>query len=407
MKVGDTCEVLNLTELVLLDRDKLPDGLKSTLENIAEKEGYATYDITNRTISVGGSYMAVLYVADIKGKVNNKEEETSLFIKHAITQDNVKIMNVSEIYWKELFVYGELSKIFEELENEAVIPPDKRYKLVKFYKESNTDAIILQNLAKEGYSTVYRMGVMPLKFAELSVQQLARFHALSFVIEQKRPEYFKRKIKSLKTSQIFNDDFNKYCENTFKLSVSGLDERRKRMLEGKFPEYLELYKQYIASDEGKIKCLCHGDYRMNNILMKTTNGIINEVIPVDFQLLYYGLPMIDLIYLIYSSTDKEFRDKHLKALKDLYFDTMENYLQYFAIDINSVYPRKQMEADYDDCLKYGLQIMLLMMPYTFSVENYEPDLNKSDLFDITLNLDRTYYDRLNGVIDDMIEYGKL
>ncbi|CAG4946481.1 unnamed protein product [Parnassius apollo] len=219
----------------------------------------------------------------------------------------------------------------EELQIEAEVPLHERFRVVQSYSESSTEAIILKNVAKEGFATFYRMDVMPLKFAELAVQQLARFHGLSFVIQQKRPEYFERKIKTLKQSLKLNDDFRAFCRTFFNYSVEGLDS-------------------------------------------ELVEGEVTEVIPVDYQLLTYGAPITNFLYFIYGATDKEFRRNHLIHLKDIYFETTDNFPKYFEMDIGSVYSTKEFERDYVECLGYGLQFMLFIFPLVFTLESDVPDL---------------------------------
>ncbi|XP_013172038.1 PREDICTED: uncharacterized protein LOC106121089 [Papilio xuthus] len=405
MQIEEKLQDFDTTKLVSTHQDELPCQLKAVLKKIAHEEGYLNYNILSRSISTeGGNYMAMLYEVDLKGRTNEGEKETNMFIKRVISQEHVKIINLSDIYSRELFFYNDLSKVFKELETEADVPLDERYKSVKSYNESDTEAIIMQNLNKEGFTTIYRMNVMPLKFAELSVQQLARFHALSFIIEQKRPEYFEKKIKSLKPSIQYGDDYVEFCKNMYKVSSNRLSNEIKDKIDKKADEYM---KNYLTGHKTDVKCLCHGDYRMNNILLKLTEGEITDVIPVDYQLMYYGSPIVDFLFFIFGATDKEFRRNHFVHLKDMYHETMEQYLKYFDIDIDIVYPKKKFEMDFEDNLEFGLELNLYIAPIIFTLEDDVPDFDKVDLLEVKVKLDDRYYERLQGVVDDMIEWGKL
>ncbi|XP_014356340.2 uncharacterized protein LOC106709144 [Papilio machaon] len=405
MQVEEKYQDLDTTKIVCVTQNELPCQLQAVLKNIAREEGYLNYKILSRSISTeGGNYMATLYEVDLKGRTKDGEKETNMFIKRVISQEHIKIIDVSDIYSKELFFYNDLSKLFIKLETEAGVPLEERYKSVKSYNESDTEAIIMENLSKEGFTTLYRMNVMPLKFAELSVQQLAKFHALSFIIERKRPEYFEKKIKSLKHSIHYGEDFVEFCNNMYKFSSTQLSNEIKAKIESKAEEYM---KNYLTGHKTEVKCLCHGDYRMNNILVKITEGEITDVIPVDYQLIYYGSPIVDFLFFIFGSTDKEFRRNHFNHLKDMYHETMEQYLKYFDIDINMVYPRKKFEMDFEDNLVFGLEFYLYVAPIIFTLEDDVPDFNKVDLSEVKVKLDSRYYERLQGIVDDMIEWGKL
>ncbi|KPJ16578.1 hypothetical protein RR48_02336 [Papilio machaon] len=405
MQVEEKHRDFDTTKVVCTSKE-LPCSLQESLEKIAQKEGYMNYKILSRSISTeGGNYMAMLYEVDIKGKTTSGEKETNIFIKQSIPE--FSLGDVSEIYCRELFFYNEVSKVFTELEDEAKIPADERYKSAKSYRGSNSEAIILQNLAKDGFTTVFRMEVMPLKFAELSIQQLAKFHSLSLVMERRRPEFFEKKIKNLKQLMKFDEVNLDFCKKMFRTSVAILENETRKKLEDKYSQILDKYINYLRGDGTKFKCLCHGDYRMNNILMKMKEGEITEVVPVDYQIILYGSPMVDFVYFIYGATDREFRKNNLDNLKDLYYETMKNYLKYFEMDVNEIYPRKIFEDNIDECLEFGLLALLFLGPFFFADENEVPDLSKDDVAKHEINVDLKFKDRLQEVIQEMIENGRL
>ncbi|KAI5637502.1 ecdysteroid kinase domain-containing protein [Phthorimaea operculella] len=94
--------------------------------------------------------------------------------------------------------------------------------------------------------------------------------------------------------------------------------------------------------------ICHGDYRINNILVKYTNGKCTKVVPVDYQLLHYGCPVHDLIYLIFLGSDQEFRRHHLIGLKNLYYDHLETFLGYFELNVKNIFPRVDFERRFKE-----------------------------------------------------------
>ncbi|XP_068618625.1 uncharacterized protein [Battus philenor] len=404
----DKCCDIKTTKIIYSNNEQLPYHLQRALKKIAKEEGYVSYDITSREISTaGGNYMALLYEADIKGETRVGRKETNLFIKCAITAEKLKIIDITDLYTKELFYYTDLSKVYNDLEEQAAVPLEERYKSVKSYNGSTNEAIILENLTKDDFTTIYRMNVMPLKFAELSVQQLAKFHSLNMVIELKMPEYFERNLKNLKYSIEFNDTFASMLHKFYECSASMLDCETRNKLDKQLPEHIENYQRYLAGDKTEVKCLCHGDYRMNNILMKMKDNIVTEVIPVDYQLMFYGSPIIDFLYFIYGGTDKEFRSKYMNHLKEMYFKTMEGYLRYFNVDINAVYPRKTFDKDYENCLEYGFQVTLFFGPINFTDENEIPDFHNNSVEELNINANYLFEGRLRGAIDEMIELGKL
>ncbi|XP_072947533.1 uncharacterized protein [Epargyreus clarus] len=387
--------------------DKLSPKIQETINKIIKEEGYTNQNMeVLKVVTDGASYQGVLYEVNVRGQTDNGDKETNIFIKHLIENyENFKLYSVLEVYDREAFVYNELAKVFKELQDEAEVPLKDRYKIVKSYRCS-TEAIILENIAKKGYKTYPRMNVMTLKLAELSVEQLAKFHALTFALKVKRPDYFNNKITTIKQSMVFDDVYRDFIKKMFEISLENLDEARKEKVANYFPTLVENFPKYVQGAMTDVKCLCHGDYRISNIMIKENDGVIADVIPIDYQQMYYGAPVLDFIYLIFGASDRQFRKNHLNHLKEFYFETVGNFLKYFQVDVSSVYPREEFEKDFKNCLDYGLMFSLYFMPFFFALEDDSPDLNE-ELLELSLKLDPRFKDRLQGIIDDFVEWGHL
>lgn len=124
--------------------------------------------------------------------------------------------------------------------------------------------------------------------------------------------------------------------------------------------------------------------------------------PIDYQLIHYGNPVFDFLYLIYSSTDREFRKAHFINLKELYYETLDKFLQYFQLEADVVYPRKDYDRVFEEKLDFGLIIALYLLPFLLSSGNEIPDtLNK----EVHFSLGASFKDRMEEVIEEFVEYG--
>lgn len=96
-------------------------------------------------------------------------------------------------------------------------------------------------------------------------------------------------------------------------------------------KYVERLKNFIGSGSffhrmvelvnfnPSLKVLCHGDCWTNNFLyVYDDDNNIQETCLVDFQLIRYGSPAMDLSNLIFCCTDKSLRRNHQTALLQLY-----------------------------------------------------------------------------------------
>lgn len=146
---------------------------------------------------------------------------------------------------------------------------------------------------------------------------------------------------------------------------------------------------------------------ISKLVFISQEGEITEVVPVDYQIILYGSPIIDFLYFIFGATDREFRKNHMDHLKDLYHNTMKNYLSYFDMDVNEMYPRKTFDDNFNECFDFGLLTLLFLGPFFFADENEVPDLSKDDLSKQSVSVDLKFRDRLQEVVEEMIENGRL
>nr|XP_026487281.1 uncharacterized protein LOC113394256 [Vanessa tameamea] len=391
----------------ILLNEEFSEALKKTIQEIITRVKYVHYNVTVRKITTGGNnFLGELYEIDIDGETSETKNENNIFLKRIIQNDDFRIYSIPEVYKKEAFFYKELGKVFDELQENVNIPGEDRFKMVKSYEETNNEVIILENLTKKNFKTMFRMDVMSIEFAKLSIEQLAKLHGLSFVLQKRRPEYFETKIKTIKQSMVYDDYWNEFVTKTCELSVSKFNDVTKEKI-SKFFEYsLDKYPKYMNGLHSQIKCLCHGDYKMNNILFKEEDGKITEAIPIDFQQIYFGCPVIDLIYFIYAASDRDFRKQHLYYLKDLYYETLTRFLNYFAIDVSTVCPRDEFEECFKHSLDYALMYTLYMLQMFFVTDDI-PDISKDELLEMKIQVDDRFYDRMQGIVDDFIDSGVL
>lgn len=257
-------------ENTVVEEEECPLLLLKSIGNIIKNEGYMDYKLNKRIMPTDGSnYMAKLYEFDVKGVTNDGYKETNIFAKYIINVEQMKdLLSIQQVYLTELYIYKELFDIYETLQNDANIPPEDRYKIVKSYNESDPNAIILQNMVKIGYKTWNRMDVVTLKLAELSIEQLAKFHALSFVLQKKDQEYFDENVKSLKVPLFFNEHWKKTAANIADISIGALNGELKTKAMPFKQIFIDKMRSYMQDTTLSRCCLCHGDFRANNILFK-------------------------------------------------------------------------------------------------------------------------------------------
>ncbi|KPI97153.1 hypothetical protein RR46_09060 [Papilio xuthus] len=384
------------------------NDLKEAIIRIIKKEGYERCKIAKRIISSkGGNFLGTLYEVDINGTTKGGYKETNLFIKEAKVLKKIRIISIENVYSNEVFFYNELANIIFDLQNKANVPENDKFKLPKGYNESYEKAIILENLARKGFEIYDRKYGMSLKLAELTVEQLAKFHGMSFVIENKDSKYYDKSIKCRKQQMIFDADWNVFITNVCSKIIDVLEnDILKDKVKKLVPKMQSKLQEYML-DSSPVDVLCHGDYKPQNIMMKKINGDIIEVMALDYQLIYYGCPINDLLFFIFSGTDREFRKKYMNHLKSLYHESLKKFLEHFKIDVEHVFSRKQFEQTFKDRLEYGLLAGVYMSYFQFVREDDVVHFGEMALSELDINPCDGYKNWIRGLIDDFIEWGYL
>lgn len=259
--------------------ETLPAKLEESIQSIANREGFKTYEIiSNKLTPTGGGFMGIIYEIDVKGKTAEGDKEINIFVKNIPENEQMKIYSVSGVFEREAFIYTKVFKIFSELQDEANIPNNERFNIVKTYEECNAKSIILEHLGERGFTVYNRMETVTFDYAKLCIEQLGKFHALSMVLQEKRPEYFKKHIATMKQPFNFEEDWYGFVKNMYDYSISCLEPDVTENVGQKILEKVNEYPKYMSDTTG-ICTLCHGDFKLNNVMAK-------EV--VSYNIFYLG-----------------------------------------------------------------------------------------------------------------------
>jgi hypothetical protein len=211
-------------------------------------------------------------------------------------------------------------------------------------RAAESGILVMENVKKRGYVMFDKMKILPLDHFLLAMTNLAHFHgrwlayrwlgeAGSLGDQAWSLTQFKAALNTQKRVPKFM--YNQLMNGTHKtvrriLQLEGLDELIDRV--DKFFNHsvrLQL-DQLMGNVSSAIDTCCHGDFWSNNIMFKyDDDGKVAETILVDFQLINYGHPAYDVLYMMYISTDLEFRDAHMAECLASYWNTLATYLDKF------------------------------------------------------------------------------
>ncbi|KAI8420508.1 hypothetical protein MSG28_008985 [Choristoneura fumiferana] len=292
----------------------------------------------------------------------------------------------------------ELAVKFREIENRHEIEDRDRVLLPKFYGGSTTfreETIVLEDITSRGFIAHDPRLPFGWEYASKVVEQLAKFHALSFVYSLENPAEF-TKILEDNPYHIFDTKIMRdvLFDMTVPVALKALEgenrERLKNYLDSKdrFEEMLQLYRQAPK------RVIVHGDFKTSNLMHRR-------------QIIHAGTPVTDLLYFIFLGSDEEFRRLHYHDLLEHYYLNLKKSLGLMKVEVDGVYPKTAYEADLKMALPIGLAVALTILPMiqvdSTDAMKIEEDVSPSQ----THKPNSLYPARINGVINDYVKWGIL
>lgn len=230
--------------------------------------------------NVAQNYFGVLIPTILRGKISEENITFSIVLKLAPTDERYRVSGaVTVMFAREIFVYSELLNKYQEIQKNY--PLSCRYVIPKCYYvnlDYCKEVIAMQNMCEEGFKPYVNSMFLDLPHITIALKSLAKFHALSFILEERASEVF--------------EEAKKCCipltEKSNKRYLNILTDRLIKALE-KFENtpYIALLEtlkqkcvQFIEMAVNSVRnvCLCHGDMWKENLLFQYEVIIIIKAI---------------------------------------------------------------------------------------------------------------------------------
>ncbi|KAF5275179.1 hypothetical protein FQR65_LT04211 [Abscondita terminalis] len=373
----------------------------------------------------GDNYLGVI------GKVEIKSENSVLhwIFKSAIQQETFRsFLPINKAYQREVYVYRKILAEFNRFQEERnVAKPFKSYaKFLTSYLVEPNECLIMEDMKTLGYKLHDRMEPLDYNHVLLVMREYGRFHALSFALRDQKPDLFKE--ISENTEEIFfhddsfiNEEMLKAMQNQACKVLDALDPVVHKSAYEKFEKFqkrmIEEAKDAVKSERsGKYSVVCHGDCWINNFLFrygntKNSNSPTNLCI-LDWQLCRLGSPVLDLSYFIFSSTDKQFRDKFYDEMIREYYNSLCTFLTELGSNPDELFPFAVLKEHLKTFSVFGLYMTVQVLFLILSDHEEIPDMHNFKSEDealekmnyTTKNIDK-YNSRVRGVVTDFDKLG--
>ncbi|KPJ00870.1 hypothetical protein RR46_01349 [Papilio xuthus] len=374
------------------------------LESVAKEQGYANYKTNVRELNTGGAnYTSRLYYVTLSAPGC---PDLNLFAKIAVLSEKMRSKFPIEIYTNEILYYSHILKRYQEFEEKYCINTKHRLRSIKCYGYSNEylkESLILEDLTPKGFTTLDRFLCVDWKYASRAVSELAKFHSLSVEFRLNFPEEFekyKERFPLLFNEHFLKDFFDNHASKTY---AAIKQENRQRLV-----DFIKAQNFNFSKITTRCPVLAHGDFRHSNIMHKEIDNGELELIIVDYQGFQISSPLIDLMYFIILSTDKEFRSQHYHQLLDHYYSEFCGSLKRLNIDPDTVYTKDDFQHDIKLFEPYVVIMGTLILPgMSAFVENAQNMENTEDRNVFEIEPCQIGSQRLNDLIDDFVELGVL
>lgn len=283
-------------------------------------------------------------VTEIMDLTVEYEEDGSQKKKRVIMK--VPTRQEASSYHDELGFFTKEAYIYD-----VIIPRINKY-LVKpltpfCYKTIDSRIIVLENLLISNYEggINYRMGE---KQCHRIIKDLAHFHAASYKLSQVDPEVLSEKIFHISPTLEWRQRMATFWEPVF---LELLRRNNESLLIPKLKIIIEYLKREDDDAKSKIHysnfqffVLNHGDFRNENLLLKyASNGTIDEVKFVDFQISYWSTPVCDFMYFLIHSADVDTLENHFEEILDSYLQCLNEKLK--TLDCSATYTKQNFLND--------------------------------------------------------------
>ncbi|KAG8332926.1 hypothetical protein J6590_012695 [Homalodisca vitripennis] len=339
--------------LAWLDEDFLASALQEEFESQITIVKFST----SQAVTAGNNYTSHMYRVKVEFTVEGSDlQVTSLIVKIPITKGVItEAVDGAEFYDKEPRIYKEVLPMLSKIVNFEFGP--------MFFYCPVKNGMILKDMNKEGYVMCDKFKQLDFFHCELVYSTLAKFHAASVACHHNNPEL----IEELGKELMFSNK-NKMLEGFVKSSAKCFEKILSEMKEcedavdlilNRTDHMVESIGDMFQPKPTGLNVLNHGDLWINNMLFKhSDSGDVEDVKFIDFQMVRWASPVLDLVYFLWTSADEEVREHRQKELFTLYRHTLNSSLEQLGC------PERLSEQEFEDDLRAASDYALLTISGT-------------------------------------------
>ncbi|KAF7388586.1 hypothetical protein HZH68_012528 [Vespula germanica] len=217
--------------------------------------------------------------------------------------------------------------------------------LAECYLCKRDSVIVLENAKLEGYVIHDKLVPFDESHCLWTIKALSNFHSRSLILEEKlrrtgrtildlyghlmeevlfTKDELSRKIASASVDAIF----------VLIDLVDELNDREKETLKKRVNSWASVFPNLLKPSSKYRNVICHRDLWANNIMFKhDSNGSPLGCYLIDFQMVRYCPPAMDVVFSLYLITDRATRNRLFDSLLKVYHETLKQALVEEGLDV--------------------------------------------------------------------------
>ena len=339
---------------------------------IRAQYGTKDYEVTDLKLSYavgkGENYVSTMFRAVLDLIVNGKAQEFHTIVK-AFPESNLELpkemIEMLNPFPKETKSYKHFIPEFQKLFKEKGVDVEFAPKCHKSVNEP-TDIIVMDDLKAQGYKVCNRKVGLDLDHAKVLLKKLSQFHAASAAYVTKYGQFEEpyREGVFKESSRAIFESFKGVTRTFYKIArtwpfgAKYIDVMEKA---NHIDTFMDIILETTKVDENAFNVLNHGDMWVNNFMFcYDEEEKIKDVRIIDYQISFYGSPVLDLHKFFISSLKQDIRIKEISNLLRFYYDNLVENLEILEYD-KPIPTMKELHLDFVNREFYGdLKFKFLM-----------------------------------------------
>uniref|UniRef100_A0A1A9VLX7 CHK domain-containing protein n=1 Tax=Glossina austeni TaxID=7395 RepID=A0A1A9VLX7_GLOAU len=414
------------------ENNEISDLVYKILNNFLNKEygqGKYKYDIKGAT-KKGDNYLGVVYRITVK-MLDNEDNRHQLILK--VPPQNLlrrEKFFARPVFLREALAFEKFFPLISDFQQAKGLSIQESFHEYPKYKFSSTDymneVICMDDLQPQGFYLFDRFAPLTYDHVTILMRIYGKLHATSLVIKDENPELLSelQKMQDIFVQQKDYEPLNNYFESLKVNVLECIDKQREHDYWSKLNEYLnsatifELMLSILDSKSSEpYSVICHGDCWINNIMYKYENDRIKDACLIDWQIMRYASPVIDLMYFLMCCTTGEFRQKYFQNMIDIYHKSATDHIKRLGADADKLYSRIGLDKELRGKGAIGLLFATFVLPILTTRSEDVPDLEilsekvaagqTIDIKDSGIHGENAtlYNKRMHDVVTDTIDYG--